>query len=58
MNDIINYHQDTYGKVSKLYEQFKSKKLATKAISDLNTKKEGESKVEQFIKENDMLVIS
>lgn len=55
LNDIINYHQDTYGKVSKLYEQFKSKKLATKAISDLNTKKEGESKVEQFIKENDIL---
>ena len=49
LNDVIHYHNETFKKVSKLYEQFKEKKLAEKLA-----KSEGELKVEEFIRENDL----
>ena len=61
LNDIINYHQETYKKVYKFYEQFKLRKFTEKeqeAFGSLdsrkNIKNEGEIKLDEFIKENDL----
>ena len=59
LNDVINYHQQTYQKVSKLYEDFKARKLNEKKIerngnTQLDIKTEGEIKVEEFMRENDL----
>lgn len=62
-NDIINYHQETFKKVTKLYDDYKARKLAEKLKREVknNTqtklshwKTEGEIKVEEFIRENDL----
>ncbi len=59
LNDIINYHQETYKKVCKLYDEFKAKKHAEKISATQQTqfddiKTEAELKVDEFIRENDL----
>ena len=62
-NDIIHYYRQTYKKVSKLYDEYKAKKLADnmEKSSSLNTgaannnlKNEHDLKLEQFMKDNDL----
>lgn len=60
-NDIIHYFKQTYSKVSKLYEEYKAKKLEKESPNlienDLNImqlKSENDLKLEQFMKDNDL----
>ncbi len=61
MNDIIHYFKQTYAKVSKLYEEYKAKKLEKESSNlienDSNImqlKSENDLKLEQFMKDNDL----
>lgn len=62
-NDIIHYYRQTYKKVSKLYDEYKAKKLADNIEKSSNLKNEAENinlknehdlKLEQFMKDNDL----
>ncbi len=64
-NDIIHYFKQTYAKVSKLYEEYKAKKLADKLekessslfdkdLNNMQINNENDLKLEQFMKENDL----
>ncbi len=53
INDIINYYRQTYRKVSKMYEEYRAKKLDEKN----SNKNENDLKLDEFMKENDLYVL-
>ncbi len=65
--DIIDFHQETFKKVSKLYNDYKARKITEKLKIETKTssnnfckslkdvsKSKGEIKVDEFIRENDL----
>lgn len=52
INDIINYYRQTYKKVSKMYDEYRAKKLDEK--NKARNKNENDLKLEEFMKENDL----
>lgn len=65
--DIIDFHQETFKKVSKLYNDYKDRKITEKLKIETKTssnnfckslkdgsKSKGEIKVDEFIRENDL----
>ena len=67
LNDVIQYHRQTYKKVNKLYQEHKKKRMAERLAkksgqqqmdaeaSDLaENKTDNEIKMEEFMRENDL----
>ena len=67
INDVINFHRQAYNKVSKLYDEYKAKKIAESLEAEakgkriagnlMHKKSEGEIKVDELMRENDLYAI-
>jgi hypothetical protein len=54
LNQVLFNHHVAYAKVSKMYDQYKKRKLCTRDKTETDAKNKNVNSIEHFMMENDM----